>query len=218
MDRINPIISPSPDSETAAQRGGSRTFELALTSMVAATNFVISLYVAPTLSVIIPKVFVGAILMVPLNLCLSSFVWRTTEKKIFTVYFVVFGLLAMPTTVWGSTPGLFKPLLGAAVGSSLDLVAGRLGSCEKNSRYVLALVFPVIWWMLTGAMWAAVGLPIVKMFQAMLGSVSILKPLTEMGFIVTFIAIATMTIPSSFIAVYLSEQMSQRAKRDLPMP
>ena len=170
------------------------------------------------LSIIIPKVFLGAFIMVPLNLCLSGFVWATTKKKIFTIYFVIYGLLAMPTTIWGSTPGIFKPLLGAAIGISLDLITGWLKPEEKKAKYIVGVIFPLVWWALTGITWAVVGLPIVRIFQAMIGSVPALKPIAEMGFAMTFGTIALMTMPSSVVAIHLAEKLSNRVKRDLPIP
>ena len=169
------------------------------------------------LSIIIPKVFLGAFIMVPLNLCLSSFVWATTKKQMFTIYFVIYGLLAMPTTIWGSTPGVFKPLLGAAIGVSLDLITGWLKP-EETKKYIVGVIFPLIWWALTGITWAVVGLPIVQIFQAMLGSVPAFKPITQMGFAMTFITIALITIPSSIVAIHLAVMLSNKVKRDLLIP
>ena len=218
MDRSKPVISFPLASKAGALRKGNRSFELFLTSIVAAANFAVSLYIAPMLSIIIPKVFLGAFIMVPLNLCLSSFVWATTKKKMFTIYFVIYGLLAMPTTIWGSTPGVFKPLLGAAIGVSLDLITDWLKPEEKKAKYIVGVIFPLIWWALTGITWAVVGLPIVQIFQAMLGSVPALKPIAQMGFAMTFVTIALITIPSSVVAIHLAVMLSNRVKRDLPIP
>jgi hypothetical protein len=217
MGKNSPLYPSSSDPTTDSSKG-SRIFELSLTSIIATVNIAASIYVAPLLSILIPKVFVGAFIMVPLNLFLSSLVWRITGKKIFTVYFVVFGLLAMPTTLWGSTPGFFKPLMGAAIGVSLDLVAGWLRTEKERGKYVLALVFPIIWWTLTGLTWAMVGLPIVHLFQAMLMSVQALRPVAQMGFAATFLSISAMTTPFSVVAFHLAERLSVRVRHDLHIP
>jgi len=192
---------------------GLRPFDVALTAIVSASNFVASFYLAPLLTAFIPHVFVGAFLMVPLDLFLAYFVWATTRKRTFTLYFVVYGLLTMPTTIWGSTPGLFKPLLGAAIGLTLDLLAGRF-SPEGRERYGLAAVFALIYWAFTGAMWMLVGLPIVQLFQGMLGAVPALKPVAQLGFAATFTAIALMTVPSSIVAVNFAVTLANRVRRD----
>lgn len=189
--------------KTIEKRTGLRPFDLSLTSIMAAGNFAISLYVAPVLTLLIPKVFVGALLMTPLNLFLAYIVWAITRKRIFSLYFLTYGLLTIPTTIWGNTPGIFKPLLGIAIGLSLDLLALKLNPYKKVARLVMALLFPVVWWGLTGGMWELAGLPIVQIFQTMLTSVPALRMIASQGFFATFAAIALMTMPSSIVATYV---------------
>jgi hypothetical protein len=195
-----------------------RPFDLALTAIVAALNFAISLTVAPTLNLFIPHVFTGALLMVPLNLLLSYTVWATTRKPTFTLYFVTYGLLTMPTTVWGSTPGVFKPFMGAAIGLTLDLVASRLKPGTRTASLVMAPIFSLVWWVWTGAIWSLAGLPIVQLFQAMLAAVPALKPITQQGFAATFLTIAAMTTPTALAAAYAATKLTERIRRDLHTP
>jgi hypothetical protein len=103
-----------------------KPFDLALTAIMAATNFVICATVAPALKVVIPQVFLGAFVMVPLDLFFAYTTWAITRKNIFILYFLIFGLLTVPTTIWGNTPGIFKPFLGLAIGLLLDLLIIRL--------------------------------------------------------------------------------------------
>jgi len=201
-------------------RGGRRlrAFDLALSSVVASANFAVSLYMGPTLSLLVPHVFVGALLMVPLNLCLSYFVWVTLGKRIFTLYFFVYGALAMPTAVWGSTPGFFKPLMGLLIGISLDLLATRLDPGSRASKWLMAFIFPSFWWTWTGGIWMIAGLPIVPLFQAMLGSVPALRPIVEQGFAATFVAIGALTVPSSIAATHFAASASERIKKAISLP
>jgi len=195
-----------------------RPFDLALTATVAALNFAISLTVAPTINLIIPHVFTGALLMVPLNLLLSYTVWATTRKPTYTLYFVTYGLLTMPTTVWGSTPGVFKPLMGAAIGLTLDLTATRLKPGTRTANLAMAPIFSLVWWMWTGAIWSLAGLPIVNIFQNMLLAVPTLKPIAQQGFAATFTTIAAMTTPSAIAATYTASKLTDRIRRDLHTP
>jgi len=204
--------------KTIEKKVGLGPFDLSLTSIMAAGNFAVSLYVAPLLTLVIPKVFVGALLMTPLNLFLAYVVWAMTRKRIFSLYFLIYGLLTMPTTVWGSTPGIFKPLLGMAIGLSLDLLALKLQPLTKAAKFTMAIVFPVIWWSLTGGMWMLAGLPIVQIFQAMLMSLPALRPIASQGFIATFATIALMTMPSSVIATHGAVSLSKRAGQMVTIP
>jgi len=200
------------------QKVGFRTFDLSLTSIMAAGNFAVSLYVAPALTFVIPKVFVGALLMTPLNLFLVYVVWAVTRRRNFGLYFFIYGLLAMPTTIWGNTPGIFKPLLGIAIGLSLDLVASKLQPHTKTAEFTMAIVFPVVWWGLTGAVWMLAGLPIVQMFQTMLMGVPALKPIASQGFVATFATIALMTMPSSAVATWGAFSLSKRVGQIVMIP
>jgi len=170
------------------------------------------------LKLIIPHVFLGVFLMVPLDLFLAYTVWAITRKRIFSLYFFIFGLLTMPTTVWGNTPGIFKPLLGIAIGLSLDVIVFKLQPYSKTAKLAIALLFPVIWWSLTGGMWMLAGLPIVQLFRTMLMSVPALEPIAAQGFVATFATIALMTMPSSVVATYSAVSLSKRVGRIVTIP
>ena len=195
-----------------------KPFDLALVSIMAAGNFAISLYVTPVLTLLVPKVFVGAMIMTPLNLFLSYTTWLLTRKRIFTMYFFVYGLLTMPTIVWGNAPGLFKPILGVAIGLSLDVLVTKLQPQNGFSKLIVAVVFPMIWWSLTGLMWLTAGLPVVQLFRGMLIGLPLLGSLVAQGFVLTFLTIALMTVPSSIVATYASVSLSKRLKRIITIP
>jgi len=211
-------IGARPPTRTIENRTGLGAFDISLTSITSAANFAVSLYVAPIMTAFIPHVFVGAILMTPLNLFLAYTVWAIARKKVFTMYFLVYGLLSMPTTIWGSTPGIFKPVLGLAIGLTLDTIASRLQPCSRGARIAMAILFPVVWWTLTGGMWTLAGLPIVQMFQGMLMAVPALWPIAEKGFIATFTTIAIMTMPSSMVAAYSAVSLSKRIGKIVAIP
>lgn len=193
-------------------------FDLILTTIIVAGNFIVSLYIAPALMLFIPQVFVGAFLMVPLNLFLACLVWGITQKRIFSLYFFTYGLLTMPTTIWGNTPGIFKPFLGIAIGLSLDLLALKLRFQNRMAKYLMAVVFPLIWWFWTSIIWILAGLPIVQLFQSMLIVIPILRPIVSQGFIATFTILAFMTMPSSLVAIYASVSLLNRVKKVIITP
>ncbi len=204
-------MNVSPDYEL-------KPFDLSLVAIMAAANFVVSFYVTPTLTLLIPKVFVGAFLMTPLNLFLAYSTWAVTRKRIFTLYFLVYGLLTMPTTIWGNTPGIFKPLLGGAIGLSLDIMTLKLRPQSKISELILSIIFPLVWWGFTGGMWVAAGLPVVQFFQGMMMGVPILSPIMSQGFVATFASIAVMTMPSSAVATHSAVALSKQLGRIVTIP
>ncbi|MCJ7632882.1 hypothetical protein MUP77_10890, partial [Candidatus Bathyarchaeota archaeon] len=130
----------------------------------------------------------------------------------------VYGLLTMPTTVWGSTPGIFKPLLGIAIGLSLDLMTYKLQPQGKVTKPLMAVIFPLVWWSLTGGIWVLAGLPIVQIFQLTLMSIPTLRPVASQGFVATFASIALMTIPSSVVAAHSAVSLSKRVGQIVTIP
>jgi len=195
-----------------------RPFDLALIAIMSALNFVISIVFAPALKVIIPHVFLGAFLMVPLDIFLSYMVWVVTRKSGFTLYFLIYGLLTAPTTIWGNMPGLFKPFLGIAIGLSLDLLTLKFNPLSKISRYLMGIVFPVVYWSWTAFVWMVAGLPIVQLFQTMIQSTPILNSIVPSGFIATFATLSLLTIPSSIIGVNFAVSLSKRVEKFVPIP
>jgi hypothetical protein len=195
-----------------------RPFDLALVGIMSATNFAISFSVAPALKAIIPQVFLGAFLMVPLDIFLAYIVWTVTRKSMFTVYFLIYGLLTAPTTIWGNMPGLFKPFLGLAIGLSLDLLTLKFNPVDKITRYLMGVVFPIVYWSWTAFVWMVAGLPIVQMFQMMIQTTPILNSIVPSGFIATFATLSLLTLPSSIIAVNFAVSLSKRVEKIVPVP
>jgi hypothetical protein len=195
-----------------------RPFDLALIATMSAMNFVISIVIAPALKVIIPQVFLGAFLMVPLDIFLAYLVWAVSRKSVFTLYFFIYGLLTAPTAIWGNMPGLFKPLLGIAIGLSLDLLTLRFNPLSRISRYLMGTLFPIVYWFWTAFVWMVAGLPIVQLFQVMISSTPILNSIVPSGFIATFATLSLLTIPSSIIGVNIAVSISKRVEKLVPPP
>ncbi len=194
-----------------------KPFDLALTAIMAATNFVICATVAPALKVVIPQVFLGALIMDPMDLFFAYTTWAITRKNIFVLYFLIFGLLTVPTTIWGNTPGIFKPFLGLAIGLLLDLLIMRLNPQTRLAKVTLAVVFPCIFWSLTAIVWSIAGLPIVQIFQTMVTSAPFLNSIVPAGFISTFLTLALLTMPSSFVAITAAVSTSKRVEKIVPV-
>jgi hypothetical protein len=201
--RLQDLLRPTP-------------FALVLIAIMAATNFAISISIAPALSVFVPHAFLGAFLMVPIDLLMVYIVWTLTSKPVFTLYFLVYGLLTMPTTIWGSTPGLFKPFLGILIGLSLDLLTLKLKPHRRLTQSIIPVVFPVIFWCWTALVWQMAGLPIVQIFQMMITTAPVLGSIVPAGFIATFITLALLTMPSSFVAVTVAVSLSKRVEKIIP--
>jgi hypothetical protein len=161
--------------------------------------------------------FLGVFLMVPLDIFLAYIVWAVTRKSVFTLYFLIYGLLTAPTTIWGNMPGLFKPFLGIAIGLSLDLLTLKFNPLNKFVRYLMGVVFPVIYWGWTAFVWLVAGLPIVQLIQMMIQTTPVLSSIVPAGFIATFGTLALLTIPSSVIGVNLAVSISKRVEKIVPV-
>jgi hypothetical protein len=107
------------------------------------TNFAISFVLAPVLKTIVPQVFLGAFVMVPLDLFLAYIVWAVTKKPVFTLYFLTYGLLTCQPPFGETRRVFFKPFLGLAIGLMMDLVTLKLRPQVSLSKFVVALVFPL---------------------------------------------------------------------------
>jgi hypothetical protein len=211
------LMVGNPTKQTIQNRFHFRPFDLALTSILATVNFILSVTLAPALKLVVPHAFLGAFIMVPLDLFVSYICWEVTHKNIFCLYFFIYGLLTIPTTIWGSTPGIFKPILGIAIGLALDGLTLRLNPQTKITRLMFAVIFPIIYWSLTATVWTIAGLPIVQIFQKMMMSAPILNSIIPSGFVSTFTVLTLLTIPSSIVAVNIAVSTSKRVKKIVPI-
>jgi hypothetical protein len=167
--------------------------------------------------IFVPHVFLGVFLMVPIDIFLAYLVWIVTRKNIFPLYFVIYGLLTAPTTIWGNVPGLFKPFLGIAIGLSLGLLTLKLNPLSKFARLGMGIVFPLIYWAWTAFVWNLAGLPIIQLFQVMIKTTPVLNTVVPSGFVPTFVTIALLTVPSSMIAVNFAVSTSKKAEKIVPI-
>jgi hypothetical protein len=113
-------------------------------------------------------------------------------------------------------PGLFKPFLGLAIGLSLDLLTLRFNPLKKISRYLMGMIFPIVYWCWTALIWQMAGLPIVQLFQVMISSTPVLNPIIPSGFIATFVTLSLLTMPFSIIGVNIAASLSKRVDKIVP--
>lgn len=72
-----------------------------------------------------------------------------------TLYLIIFGLLAIPTTLFGGQPGIYKVLIGFALGLLLDLV--YIPTKIPAKLVIGSVLGAIIWWIITFSVWQAFG-------------------------------------------------------------
>ena len=98
---------------------------------------------------------------------------------------LVFSTLAIPTTFYGATPGVYKLLVGLVVGVLLDL--GYSIKKPAVLKIIIGGLFgPILWWVGTFLLWTAFGFPFVtgmsnflNQFIELTGFISI--PITDVN-------------------------------------
>jgi hypothetical protein len=101
------------------------------------------------------------LVMVPVNFIFISLTKHLVDKfGALIVYMLVFSSLAIPTTFFGSTPGVYKLLVGIIVGIFLD--TAYFVKKPVILRILLGgLIGAITWWIGTFLIWTALGYPFV---------------------------------------------------------
>jgi hypothetical protein len=135
-------------------------------ALMAALNFVLDIVVSPGLKAVFTHVIAGIFLMVPINfLFLSLTKSMVRQFGTLTLYLTVFATMSIPTTMFGA-PGVYKILVGLAIGLCLDIVF-----LPKKPVLFIAIGGiggAIAWWFATYSVWQAFGFPFVKAFSLLL--------------------------------------------------
>ena len=135
--------------------------ELVFISLMAALNVGFDLLVSPILILLLGHIIAGILIMVPVNFIFISLTKHLIDKfGALILYMLVFSVISIPTTFFGSTPGVYKLLVGLAVGILLDIV--NLIKKPIVLKIILGGLFgAIIWWMSTFLIWSTLGYPFV---------------------------------------------------------
>jgi hypothetical protein len=166
-DTIKPKSSPSISPFSKAFR--FTLPELILIALMSAANVGFDVIVSPALILIFSHIVTGMLIMVPVNF-IFMVITKLMVKKYgsLTLYLVIFGLISIPTTLFGGQPGIYKVLIGLALGLLLDL-------CYVPEKIPVKLILgsilgSIVWWIITFSVWQGFGFVFVKGFSQMLNA------------------------------------------------
>ena len=149
---------------------------------MSAANVGFDFIVSPGFIALFTHIIAGIFIMVPVN-----FIFLTLTKKMvprfgsLTLFLIVYGILAFPTTLFGGTPGIYKVVVGLIIGLFLDLV--YLPSRPALQLLLAAILGSIIWWTITFIIWAGFGFAFVIAFASMFNSVINISSLIQLPLI-----------------------------------
>lgn len=148
--------------------------ELILIALMSAANVGFDVVVSPALIAIFSHIVTGMLLMVPVNFVFMVLTKLMVKKYgSLTLYLVIFGLLSIPTTLFGGQPGIYKVLIGLALGLLLDFA--YIPTKLPIKLVVGSILGAIIWWIITFSIWQAFGGDLAKQvlgFSSMLNAAS----------------------------------------------
>lgn len=146
--------------------------QIIFVALMAAFNVVFDMVVSPSLIAIFTHVITGVLIMVPINFLFMSITKRVVEQfGSLTLYLAIFSTLAIPTSLFGGVAGVYKIVVGVAIGLLLDLAF-----LPKNLIVKLltgSILGAIFWWIATYSVWQAFGLPFVTAFSNVVKNSSI---------------------------------------------
>ncbi len=133
--------------------------ELIFISFMAALNVGFDLLFSPVLILLLGHIIAGILIMVPVNFIFISLTKHLVDKiGSITIYMIIFSAIAIPTTFYGATPGIYKILSGLLVGILLDL-----SYIIKQPKWLKITIGGIIgaicWWLGTFLIWQLFGFP-----------------------------------------------------------
>jgi hypothetical protein len=126
--------------------------EIIFISLMAGLNVGLNLIISPPLKVILPHVIIGMFLMVPFDLVFIALCKFTIKKPwTSTFYLLIFSILAIPTTMFGAVPGIYKIAVGLFIGILLDIAF-----LPKNDYLKIitgGILGSIFWWLALFTVW-----------------------------------------------------------------
>ncbi len=145
--------------------------EIILVALMSAFNVGFDLLISPPLKILFGHIIAGIFIMVPINFIFIAFTKLMVNKHgTITIYLIIFGILSIPTTMFGATPGAYKILIGAVIGIGLDVV---FSFPNKIGKIIIGgILGSVIWWIALFSIWQLFQFPFVTGFSNLLNSAS----------------------------------------------
>lgn len=153
--------------------------EMIFITFMAVLNVGFDLLLSPILILFLGHIITGILIMVPINFIFISLTKHLVDKiGSLTIYMVVFSSIAIPTTFYGSSPGIYKLVTGVVVGFILDAVY-----IVKKPIFLKILLGGLLgsigWWFGTFIIWTAFRFPFISGMSILLNSLIEIAPIIE---------------------------------------
>ena len=149
----------SDDSMPRAKKSLFTLTEMIFIGLMAGLNFVVDIIASPAFKLIFTHIMAGILIMVPLNFLFLTLTKLLVDKPgSLTIYLVIFGVLSIPTALFGGVAGPYKIVVGLVIGVLLDIAF-----FPKNVGIKIALgavLGSAFWWIATFTVWQAFNLPL----------------------------------------------------------
>lgn len=145
--------------------------EIVFIALMSAANVGFDIIVSPGLILLFSHIIAGIFIMVPVNFLFMSITRLLVNKYgTLTFYLTIFGLISIPTTLFGGVAGPYKILVGLAIGIGLDALF--LPKSPWLKIILGSIGGSIIWWVMTFTIWQAFNFPFVTAFSNLVNSTS----------------------------------------------
>ncbi len=153
--------------------------EMIFITFMAVLNVGFDLFISPILILLLGHIITGILIMVPINFIFISLTKHLVDKiGSLTIYMIIFSVIAIPTTFYGATPGVYKLVSGVFVGFLLDVV--YIVKKPIFLKIVLGgLLGSIGWWFGTFIIWTAFGFPFISGMSTLLNTFIEIAPIIE---------------------------------------
>jgi hypothetical protein len=215
-------MSNNSDVDVGEEHVKSSYFTIAqiiFIALMSGANVVLSLLVSPIFKALFTHVIAGVFIMVPINF-IFFVITKNLVNKFGTLglYFLIYGVLAIPTPLFGGVAGVYKVVVGVAIGLVLDVLF--LPKNKIVRMITVAFGGSLFWWTVVYSIWQLFDLPFVTAFSNLMNgtfdlSAIITIPITGFGvdfFLFAFIC-GLFSAGPDFIATILADMTSNKIKK-----
>lgn len=164
------FMSESPLSTTESSsipRKGMPLVHIIFIALMSAANVGIDLLLSPSFIALFSHIIAGVFIMVPINLIFIALTKYLVNDRFgsLTLYMIIFGTIAVPTSFFGANPGVYKIIVGLFIGITLDLFFMLK---QKYLRPIIGGIGgSIMWWIMTFTVWNLFNFPYVAGFSVL---------------------------------------------------
>lgn len=153
------------DSDSKGPKFKLSLVHIIFIAFMSAANVGIDLLLSPAFIALFSHIVAGVLIMLPINflfISLTKYIVNDSFGSL-TLYMLIFGTIAAPTTFFGAIPGAYKILVGLAIGLMLDVVF--LARVPIVNQIVAGIFGSTLWWISTFTVWTLFQFPYVTGFS-----------------------------------------------------